>query len=183
MVYQGRRFRCEARLAGKIYGLPFGIDAGFGDVLTVEPEIIEGSHFLEFVGIQPMQLRVYPRVAHVAEKLHAYTLPRAKENSRVKDLPDLTLLAQTGTFDGGELRHAVERTFDFRKTHRLPDRLPSPPSSWTSIYARMAREDALHWPTLDALERAARAFLDPMLAGERGTWDAVAWKWSAKRAL
>ena len=29
MVYDGRRFRCEARLAGKLYGNVFGIDVGF----------------------------------------------------------------------------------------------------------------------------------------------------------
>jgi hypothetical protein len=33
------------------------------------------------------RLRLYPRETHVAEKLHAYTLPRRRENSRVRDLP------------------------------------------------------------------------------------------------
>ena len=31
MVYEGRRFRCEARLAGKLYGGRFGIDVGFAE--------------------------------------------------------------------------------------------------------------------------------------------------------
>ncbi len=80
-------FRAESRLAGMIYGLPFGVDAGFDDVLTQVPEIITGTRFLDFIGVAPAQLRVYPRETHVAEKLHAYTLLRARENSRVKDLP------------------------------------------------------------------------------------------------
>lgn len=180
MVYEGRRFRAEARLAGRVYGLPFGVDAGFGDVLTREPDIIEGSHFLEFVGVPPARLRVYPRETHVAEKLHAYTLPRARENSRVKDLPDLALLAQTGGFDGMELRHAIEQTFSFRNTHDLPDRLPSPPPSWAPVYARMTQEDVLPWPTLDELEQAVRSFIDPMLRQEGGTWQPAAWAWTTE---
>ena len=28
IVYAGRRYRAEARLAGKLYGMPFGVDAG-----------------------------------------------------------------------------------------------------------------------------------------------------------
>lgn len=177
MVYDGQRFRAEARLAGNIYGMPFGIDAGFGDVLTAEPEIISGTTFLDFIDVAPAKIRVYPREAHVAEKLHAYTLPRPRENSRVKDLPDIALLGQTGPFDAESLRDAVQKTFAFRKTHPVPARLPSPPPSWAPTYARMAAEDALPWITLDALEQAARAFLDPLLGDTDGAWDPSAWAW------
>jgi hypothetical protein len=129
VVYDGRRYRAEARLAGRLYGVPFGVDAGFGDVLTVDPDIINGSSFLEFAGLPPSKFRVYPREAHVAEKLHAYTLPRKRENSRVKDLPDLALLAQSGAFEGARLRREIEQTFAFRETHPVPNALPSPPAS------------------------------------------------------
>jgi hypothetical protein len=97
MVYQGLRFRVQGQLAGKAYGVPFGLDVGFGDVLTEPPEMIDGTDFLDFVGVQRARHRVYPCVVHIAEKLHAYTLPRKRENSRVKDLPDIALLAQVGT--------------------------------------------------------------------------------------
>jgi hypothetical protein len=33
-------------------------------------------------------------------------------------------------------------------------------------YAAMAREDQLAWPTLDDVTSAAKAFLDPVLAGD-----------------
>jgi len=82
MVYDGQRFRAEARLAGNIYGMPFGIDAGFGDVLTAEPEIINGTTFLDFIDVAAAKIRVYPREAHIAEKLHA-TRYRASERTRV----------------------------------------------------------------------------------------------------
>jgi hypothetical protein len=31
MQYEGLRFRAECRLAGKLYGQPFGVDVAFGD--------------------------------------------------------------------------------------------------------------------------------------------------------
>lgn len=177
IVYAGRRFRALAQLAGKPYGEHFGVDAGFADRLVEEPETISGSAFLEFAGIPAPKLRVYPRESHVAEKLHAYTLPRPRENTRVKDLPDLALLALTGPFDGRQLRAALDATFSFRGTHGLPASLPAPPSAWTAPFDRMVQTDALPWPTLDAVTEAARMFLDPVLRGDAQSWDSSAWCW------
>lgn len=151
MPYGGRRFRVEARLAGRLYGMPFGVDVGIADAMTTEADVVAGSSFFAFAGIAPAELRLYPRVTHVAEKLHAYTMPRRRENSRIKDLPDLALLATTGLFEASELRRALERTFSFRGTHALPSSLPPPPTSWAPPYERMATEDSLPWPTLDAV--------------------------------
>jgi len=44
--------------------------------------------------------------------------------------------------------------------------LPDPLLAWVTPYAAMAREDQLAWPTLDAVTKAAKAFLDPVLAGD-----------------
>lgn len=104
MIYDGLRFRVQAMLAGKVYAGAFGLDVGFGDVLTEPPEIVDGKDFLAFAGVLRARHRIYPRVVHIAEKLHAYTLPRPRENSRVKDLPDLALLAQIGSLDPSALR-------------------------------------------------------------------------------
>lgn len=177
MVYEGRRFRAEARLAGKLYGDPFGVDVAFGDVLTGAPETLEGSDLLDFAGVPRSQFRVYPRESHVAEKLHAYTLPRERENSRVKDLPDLALLAQTGPFELALLRTALEATFTARGTHALPRVLPPPPASWAAPYARMARDNGLPWASLEEVTRAAGAFLDPVLGEGGGSWSPELWTW------
>ena len=40
MRYEGLRFRAECRLAGRLYGQPFGVDVVFGDPLVGEPEIL-----------------------------------------------------------------------------------------------------------------------------------------------
>lgn len=177
IVYEGKRYRIEARLAGKLYGERFGLDAGFGDVLTTAAEICDGSDLLAFAGIERTSYRIYPREAHIAEKLHAYTLPRTRENTRVKDLPDIALLATTGPFDAGTLRHAIVSTFSFRNTHPLPARLPVPPARWAAVYAKMAAGDLLPWNDIEAVFAAAGTFLNPMLASDAGTWDPSVWAW------
>ncbi len=180
MVYEGRRFRCEARLAGKLYGGRFGIDVGFADAITVEPDLIVGSTFLDFAGVERTTMRIYPRVTHIAEKLHAYTLPRERVNTRVKDLPDLALLASLGSLDGSALRQAIDATFSFRKTHAVPATVQDPPPSWEPVYERMAADDDLPWKTIADLLVAVRSFLDPVLGGSRGSWDEEAWSWSGE---
>ena len=177
VIYEGRRFRAQAELAGKVYGAPFGVDVAFGDPLFGTPDVIDGPDFLAFVGLPATRVRVYPRESHVAEKLHAYTLPRSSENSRVKDLPDLALLGQTGSFRAEELRIAIDRTFAFRGTHEVPKRVPAPPESWATPYERMASIDHLPWPDLQVVRAAVGAFLDPILSDATGIWSPSNWRW------
>jgi hypothetical protein len=181
IVYEGRRYRAEARLAGKIYGDGFGVDVAFGDVLTQPPELLDGTDFFSFAGLPRTHHRVYPRTTHVAEKLHAYTMPRARPNSRVKDLPDLALLATTGAFEAADLRRAIEATFGFRRSHPVPSLLPEPSDTWRAPYAAMVTRDDLIWPDLVAVTRAARAFLDPLLAGGEGRWEPALWRWESTK--
>jgi hypothetical protein len=178
MQYDGLRFRAECKLAGKLYGQPFGVDVAFGDPILGRPEIVVAEDVLAFAGIAPPTLRLYPIETHIAEKLHAYTMPRKRPNSRVKDLPDIALLATAQPLEAKRLRTALDQTFTFRNTHPVPDFFPAPPESWRTPYAAMAREDGLAWPTLDDVMKAARGFLDPVLGDERdATWDPAAWQW------
>jgi hypothetical protein len=178
MQYDGLRFRAECKLAGKVYGQPFGVDVAFGDPILGEPEIVVAEDVLAFAGIAPPTLRLYPIETHLAEKLHAYTMPRSRPNSRVKDLPDIALLATAQPIDAKRLRAALEQTFTFRKTHALPATVPAPLGAWTTPYAAMAREDQLAWLTLDEVTKAAQTFLDPVLAGELdATWEPETWSW------
>lgn len=176
--YQGQRFRAECKLAGRLYGQGFGVDVAFGDPIVGEPEVVRGDDLLGFAGIEPAVMRLYPVESHVAEKLHAYTLPRTTPSTRVKDLPDLALLGQAGERSASRMRAAFRATFAYRGTHDLPDRLPVPPAAWADAYAKMAEEDSLPWSTLVAVTEAARAFLDPVLVGEGDArWDVEAWAW------
>jgi hypothetical protein len=178
MQYDGLRFRAECRLAGKVYGQPFGVDVAFGDPILGEPGVVLAKDVLAFAGIAPPTLRLYPVESHIAEKLHAYTMPRSRPNSRVKDLPDLALLATAQPIDAKRLRTALDQTFTFRKTHPLPVSVPAPPPAWESPYAAMAREDHLAWTTLGDATKAVQSFLDPVLAGVlSSTWDPLTWTW------
>jgi hypothetical protein len=178
MQYDGLRFRADCRLAGKLYGQRFGVDVAFGDPILGESEVVMAPDVLAFAGIAPPAVRLYPIETHIAEKLHAYTMPRTRPNSRVKDLPDIALLATAQIIEAKRLRAALEQTFFFRKTHDLPVRLPDPPSTWAKPYAAMAREDQLAWLTLDEVTKAAQAFLDPVLAGDlAAAWSPRTWTW------
>lgn len=178
MQYDGFRFRAECKLAGRLFARPFGVDVAFGDPILGESELVVAADTLAFAGIAPPTLRLYPIETHIAEKLHAYTMPRARPNSRVKDLPDIALLATAQRIDGERLRRALEQTFDFRKTHALPAVLPHPPPTWETPYATIAREDRLAWTTLVEVAKAAKAFLDPVLAGGvDAAWSPERWTW------
>lgn len=168
MIYDGLRFQATCTMAGKPYGQPFGVDIGFGDPILGKPDVVTAEDTLGFAGIAPPTLRLYPIETHIAEKLHAYTLPRARPNSRLKDLPDLALLAGVRSLEAERVRAALEQTFGFRKTHDLPSALPDPPTSWVAPYAALAAEDQLEWPTVGEVVAAARAFLDPVLSGSVG---------------
>jgi hypothetical protein len=175
--YEGLRFRVTATLAGRRYGDVFGVDVAIGEPIVGSPQPIEGNDLLTFVGVPVPMFWAYPVATHVAEKLHAYTLPRPRPNSRVKDLPDLALLATVADLDSVALRIAIGESFTQRGTHAVPPSLPDPARSWEPVYARMAASDDLPWRTLDDLVLAVRAFLDPVLAGTEGRWDPQAWRW------
>lgn len=178
MPYEGYRYRVEARLGGKIYGSPFGLDVAFGEPILGEPEHLLGSDVLDFVGIDPPAFRAYPVETHIAEKLHAYTLPRPTPNSRVKDLPDLGLLGRVRPMEEAQLWRAITLTFEHRRTHEVPRSLPPPAPAWADVYTRMARDNRLPWSTLEELTLAVRGFLDPLLERSGATtWDPDAWCW------
>lgn len=123
-------------------------------------------------------MRVYPIESHIAEKLHAYSMPRRRDNTRVKDLPDLALLGTIRELDGDRLREALDRTFTFRSTHAVPTSLPEPPDAWADVYRRMAFEDGLEWRDLPALVTAVRSFLNPILGkAQHLRWSPSRWQW------
>jgi len=178
MAYEGQRFRAECRLAGKVYGGRFGIDVAFGDRMFGEPTVMTVDDVLAFAGIPPPQLRLYPVETHIAEKLHAYTMPRDRVSSRIKDLPDIALLAGSAPLDAIALRAALEQTFHHRGTHALPSVLPEPPVEWAAGYASMAARDGLAWVHVAEVAERVRSFLDPVLAGPLDArWDGAKWCW------
>jgi hypothetical protein len=170
--------RFAAAAAGKIYGRPFGVDVAVGDPMLDAPDLVVAEDVLGFAGIAPPTLPLYPVETHLAEKLHAYTLPRPRVNSRIKDLPDLALLASSGPLVATRVRAAFEQTFTFRGTHPVPAFLPTPPATWAATYAALAKEDELSWASLEEVFVAVSRFVDPVLAGsDERVWDPGGWRW------
>jgi hypothetical protein len=180
VLYGGKRFRVECKLAGKGYGARFGLDVVLGGKMLGNPSPIATESFLDFAGIPAPVVQVLPVETHLAEKLHAYTLPRTTENARVRDLPDMALLGtvRNTPLVPERLREALRLTFEARATHRVPTALPAPPTTWTEPYKKLAEDHGLPWSSLTEVTDAARAFVDPILSDRKLTrWDPAAWTW------
>lgn len=88
------------------------IDIGFGN--TIQPSLLDADYPTLLDASRP-QIRVYPREAVVAEKLHAMVV-LGEQNSRYKDFYDLYSLAQHTGFDGEPLMRTIGATFKRRST-------------------------------------------------------------------
>lgn len=145
----GIRCSVQARLAGRIFA-QFRLDVGLGDAVLGQPDWIKGGDLLAFAGIPPVDVALYPVAQQFSEKAHAYTFPwEGRENTRVKDLVDLVLLAKSGLLDPERVRLALKATFQARQSHPLPARLSRPPSAWVEPYEALARELGLRPRTIE----------------------------------
>lgn len=108
--YHGFRVKLETRLGNARLGLQ--VDVGLGDVVVPPPADEDYPTLLD--GPVP-RIRVYPREAVVAEKLHAMVTLGAV-NTRYKDFHDVFSLSRRFSFEGSTLSRAVVATFDRRRT-------------------------------------------------------------------
>lgn len=152
----GYRFPIEARLAGRLF-IRFDIDIAFGDVWLEPHNRVQTHEWLAFAGIEAPWIPVISPEQQFAEKLHAYTLPRKKENSRVKDILDLVLLIEQGRMEPERIQYAVASTFQRRQTHDIPDELPEPPNLWKTPFLVMTKSVG-YSATLDTAFAAIQAF-------------------------
>ncbi len=163
------RLAVLARVAGFEFAR-FHIDVSSGDPVVGEPDVLVGSDLLGFAGIPPVRFPAYPVAQHLAEKLHAYTTPRAEANTRVKDLVDMVAIAAIESVGGDALLASLRATFDLRATHPLPATFPDAPPAWDMPFAQLAGQTPTT-PTTDLAEAVAlaRQFWDPVLIdGVRG---------------
>lgn len=119
-AYRGLRVRTESRLGTA--RVPLQIDIGLGDVVEPRAESVLYPALLD--GPTP-SIRVYPREAVIAEKLHAM-VEFGEVNTRFKDFHDLFELTERFSFDGETLARSIAATFRQRRTAisaRLPDAL------------------------------------------------------------
>lgn len=129
--------RCQVHcfIDGQAWSI-FQLDAIIQDETVFPAEPLAGDTFLSFAGIEPLTLKVSIKEEVFAEKIHAYTLPREKENTRVKDILDLALLVQDG-LNMEKARQALLGVFEIRKTHAVPPQLQLPPASWNDVFVEL----------------------------------------------
>lgn len=77
---------------------------------------------------------------NVALKIHAYSLPRPRPNTRVRDLLDMFLLIRTGNLRNDKTREAIRKVFAYRRTHLVPITLSPPPLTWKNPFENLALE-------------------------------------------
>jgi predicted nucleotidyltransferase component of viral defense system len=177
----GIRVRVVARVAGTIFAR-FHVDLVAGDVVTQHPNEWQGMDTFVVSGLQPIRIPIYPIAQHMAEKLHAYTLPREHQNTRAKDLVDMVIIIAEETIRGDDILASVRATFDRRGTHDVPMSLPEPPESWGAAYAAMM-SDARRTEAVDLQEgyRMIVRFWSPVLnrTAQRATWTPLLGAWDA----
>lgn len=176
-----QRFRVSAALAGRPFEQHFLLDIAPREDTDHETVHLTTSNMLAFAGIDPVTIAAIPLERHIAEKLHAYTrtFDDGRENTRVKDLVDLALIAELEQLDAATVREAIDHAFLSRAIQAVPDRLPSPPAAWTIPYRELAQATGI--PTaLAAGHASAAALLDPILAAHvtEGTWDPNERRWT-----
>lgn len=137
--YGGARFQVEVLLDGKRFTI-FDLDIGIGDVWIEPHDQLELKNHLDFAGFKIPRISVISVEQHIAEKFHAYTLPRDSQNSRVKDLVDLYLIFKKEKINLPLLRTTIAETFKRRRTHEIPVHLIAPPIGWDSKFLELCSE-------------------------------------------
>ena len=151
--YGGSRYPIEVSLDERLF-VRFPIDVVISALFMDPIEQIESEDWLGFAGIEKMPFPAISKEQQFAEKLHAYTLPRAEsENSRVKDLIDLVLLIVSGGLKTNFLKTAIGKVFEYRATHEAPKTISHPPANWKPKFDRLAKECGLDCDLTKAFEQ------------------------------
>jgi hypothetical protein len=174
------RFHIRCELAGRLFD-DMIVDVGFRDALVGRAEVLRGPDLLDFADIPPVEVPAIPIVQHVAEKLHAYTRRygrRGVTSTRVKDLVDLVLIAESIAIPADQLALAIRAIFTARATHSVPTSLPRPPAEWRTAYKKMAEQVGIE-SDLNAAFSVAASLLNHVLEEHLpgGTWNPTSRTW------
>lgn len=132
-------------------------------------------------------VRLYPIVAHVADKVCAlYERHNGRASTRYRDLVDLVVMARRDTMQGQALQNAIALEYDRRRAAGTELHLPAgfelpDHATWTTGYEREARTVAAMagYRTVGEATELMKRFLDPVLTrSDPGMWvhDESRWK-------
>jgi hypothetical protein len=152
------RLEVSLQYLGKGWGT-VQVDVGPREGSTTEVEMVEAISLAPFGLDGPETLPCLSLPYHVAQKIHAMTLPEqdGRRNDRFRDLVDLLLLREWVT-DLEVVRQACIEVFQTRETHPWPP-LFTPPEHWVDGYARLAAEMGLRAADVHQAAFEVRGFL------------------------
>lgn len=173
----GLRFGVAVRVSGELL-VRFKVDVSSRDALIGNVDQLRSDPLVERFGFSRATFPAYPIEQQLAEKFHAYTLPRHGQNTRAKDLADMIWIIGRSSVESTRLRDATRATFERRATHPWPATVPRPPAGWARQYAALRVEMSLPPASLQAAHEALVAFMAPVLVREaRSQWDPVRAAW------
>ena len=161
-------YKLESSVAGRLFE-PLQVDVSVSAPDPWDAQPVRRQGLLTDLGFGPIDLWLIPLERQVAEKLHAYTrLYKGGGTTRTRDIVDLLLIREHTRLPPVVLREAIQRVFERRATHGIPDRLPLPPRDLAVAYRREAEQVKVVSRVEDA-HRLLAAWLDPILASAKKT--------------
>jgi predicted nucleotidyltransferase component of viral defense system len=157
------RYKLESSLAGQPFE-PVQVDVTTAAPNPWDAQSAQRPGLLAEFGLGPIPVSIIPIERQIAEKLHAYTRTyKGGGTTRGRDLVDLLLIHQHEKVDSVRLRSAIERVFQRRATHPVPERLSLPLNDLAVSYRREAGQVGLTRDLKEAHSLVA-AWLDPLLS-------------------
>lgn len=148
-----------------------------GTVMSGRPDVVSPLTPMRIVGLVRPRYRAFPLADHVADKVCAILTRHSgagvtSSSSRIKDLVDIALIAQTQVLTGSSQSAAVLAGAAYRNLP-VPDTFAVPDErSWRRGYPATAAEAPAPVPNFDEACELASALLNPILGGlVHGTWN------------
>jgi hypothetical protein len=177
-LHETLRFRVTSLLDSRLFE-NFHVDVNSENILIEEPELIQTSKYLEFAGIEALQIPCYSLSQQIAEKIHALTsIYSSGEVSRIKDLIDILMVIDNCELSASRLRNAITQTFEQRKAQKFPISSPVISSKYAQNYSKLSKEIGLMQQTLEEANKALDEFLSPVISSSSSkTWNPGKWIW------
>lgn len=158
------RAKVGAQLADKPFGrIQLDVSPRTHELHATDKLAIPNS--LAFAGIPAVEVEAVDIHRHAAEKFHGMLHDFGeRENSRVRDLVDLTILLEHGLLVPEQTANAVRTVWLERNNTEPPDDLPQLPESWPDRYQRLAASQGIEIPPyLAAITHVTQLWLNMFL--------------------
>jgi predicted nucleotidyltransferase component of viral defense system len=162
------RAKVSAQLAGRPFGrLQLDVSPRSHELTATEQVVLPNS--LAFAGVGPREVEIIDVHRHGAEKLHGMLRTVGdRDNTRVRDLLDLVLLAEHELIDPRRLAIAVRDVWDDRNSSPPPAAFPALPASWPERYERLVAEHGLTAASFPAAAALVTALWSDMFPRDEG---------------